>query len=155
LPVDCFKNRVAIEVEWNNKDPFYDRDLNNFRLLYDSVNEVLLELNASEKHTITVLNKIDKIEDKELLDKIKGGFENAVCMSAKTAENINDLQDLISQLVSTLFVEINVNVPINRMDLVNLAHEEGEVYSVKYYNDKINIRASIPSSLTGRFQLKK
>jgi hypothetical protein len=33
--VDCYKNRVAVEVEWNNKDPFYDRDLNNFRLLFD------------------------------------------------------------------------------------------------------------------------
>ena len=33
--VDCFRNRVALEVEWNNKDPFYDRDLNNFRLLFD------------------------------------------------------------------------------------------------------------------------
>lgn len=33
--VDCFKGRVALEVEWNNKDPFFDRDLNNFRLLFD------------------------------------------------------------------------------------------------------------------------
>lgn len=33
--IDCFKNKVALEIEWNNKDPFYDRDLNNFRLLYD------------------------------------------------------------------------------------------------------------------------
>jgi len=33
--VDCFKDRVAIEIEWNNKDPFFDRDLNNFRLLFD------------------------------------------------------------------------------------------------------------------------
>lgn len=33
--VDCYKNRVALEVEWNNKDPFFDRDLNNFRLLYE------------------------------------------------------------------------------------------------------------------------
>lgn len=33
--VDCYKNRVALEVEWNNKDPFYDRDLSNFRLLFD------------------------------------------------------------------------------------------------------------------------
>jgi hypothetical protein len=33
--VDCYKNRVALEVEWNNKDPFYDRDLNNFRLLFE------------------------------------------------------------------------------------------------------------------------
>lgn len=28
--IDCFKNRVALEIEWNNKDPFFDRDLNNF-----------------------------------------------------------------------------------------------------------------------------
>jgi hypothetical protein len=33
--VDCFKNGVALELEWNNKDPFFDRDLNNFRLLFD------------------------------------------------------------------------------------------------------------------------
>lgn len=33
--VDCYKNRVAVEIEWNNKDPFFDRDLNNFRLLFD------------------------------------------------------------------------------------------------------------------------
>ena len=29
-----FKNSVAVEIEWNNKDPFFDRDLNNFRLLH-------------------------------------------------------------------------------------------------------------------------
>lgn len=33
--VDCFKDRVGLEIEWNNKDPFFDRDLNNFRLLFD------------------------------------------------------------------------------------------------------------------------
>jgi len=33
--VDCYKNQIALEIEWNNKDPFFDRDLNNFRLLFD------------------------------------------------------------------------------------------------------------------------
>jgi len=33
--IDCYKNQVALEIEWNNKDPFFDRDLNNFRLLFD------------------------------------------------------------------------------------------------------------------------
>jgi hypothetical protein len=33
--VDSFKNHVGIEVEWNNKDTFFDRDLNNFRLLFE------------------------------------------------------------------------------------------------------------------------
>jgi hypothetical protein len=33
--VDLFRNRVAIETEWNNKTEFYDRDLTTFRLLFD------------------------------------------------------------------------------------------------------------------------
>lgn len=26
---------MAVEIEWNNKTEFYDRDLNNFRLLFE------------------------------------------------------------------------------------------------------------------------
>ena len=33
--IDCFRGGVGLEIEWNNKDPFFDRDLNNFRLLFD------------------------------------------------------------------------------------------------------------------------
>jgi len=33
--VDCYRNRIALAVEWNNKDPFFGRDLNNFRQLFD------------------------------------------------------------------------------------------------------------------------
>lgn len=33
--VDYFKNQIAIETEWNNKDPFFDRDLTTFRLLFE------------------------------------------------------------------------------------------------------------------------
>lgn len=33
--IDCCKNRVGLEIEWNNKDPFFDRDLSNFRILHE------------------------------------------------------------------------------------------------------------------------
>jgi hypothetical protein len=33
--VDYYRNRIAVETEWNNKDPFFDRDLTTFRLLFD------------------------------------------------------------------------------------------------------------------------
>jgi hypothetical protein len=33
--VDCFKNGIGVEIEWNNKTEFYDRDLNNYRLLFE------------------------------------------------------------------------------------------------------------------------
>lgn len=33
--VDYYKERIAVETEWNNKDPFFDRDLTTFRLLFE------------------------------------------------------------------------------------------------------------------------
>lgn len=52
--VDCYKNRVALEVEWNNKDPFYDRDLSNFRLLFDlrAIDVGVIVTRCSELQTI-------------------------------------------------------------------------------------------------------
>lgn len=50
--VDCYKNKIALELEWSNKDPFFDRDLNNFRLLFDlrviSVGVIITKSNELE-----------------------------------------------------------------------------------------------------------
>ena len=58
--IDCFKGTVALEIEWNNKDPFFDRDLNNFRLLFDlrAIEVGVLITRGSELQAI--FNKLDK-----------------------------------------------------------------------------------------------
>ncbi|MGO9588435.1 MAG: BglII/BstYI family type II restriction endonuclease [Candidatus Acidiferrales bacterium] len=55
--VDFFKGRVAVEVEWNNKDPFFSRDLNAFRLLHE------LDV-ISVGVLITRMDELQKIFDK-------------------------------------------------------------------------------------------
>jgi hypothetical protein len=79
--VDCFKGRVALELEWNNKDPFYDRDLNNFRLLFDlrAIDVGVIVTRASELQTI--FNMLGKgasygpstTHHKKLWPRIEGG----------------------------------------------------------------------------------
>ena len=72
--VDCYKSGVGLEIEWNNKTEFYDRDLNNFRLLFelrvinvgiivtrcDELQEVFDELNrgSSYGNSTTILSKL-------------------------------------------------------------------------------------------------
>jgi hypothetical protein len=58
--IDCFKGTVALEIEWNNKDPFFDRDLNNFRLLFDlrAIEVGVLITRGSELQDI--FDKLDK-----------------------------------------------------------------------------------------------
>ncbi len=123
----------------------------HFDHLYDAVMQVLTELDANKKPSIVVLNKIDLLPDRSSLDQIAKSYDNAVFISGKTGENANQLLEQIQKKLSNLFVEVNVIVPIKRMDLVNLAHEEGEVYSIKYYDDRINIRASVPAQMCGQF----
>lgn len=79
--VDCFRNRVALEIEWNNKDPFFDRDLNNFRLLFDlraisvgiiitrcdELQELFVELDRGKSYGASTTHM------SKLLPKIEGG----------------------------------------------------------------------------------
>jgi hypothetical protein len=79
--VDCFKNRVALEIEWNNKDPFFDRDLNNFRLLFDlhviSVGIIITRCDGLQ----SIFNRLDRGKSygastthmSKLLPRINGG----------------------------------------------------------------------------------
>jgi GTP-binding protein HflX len=122
-----------------------------FHQFCESVEQVLKELEVFDKPTVVVLNKVDKSRDRDWLEGFQKKFAHAVCISAKTGENIPGLLDVLTKMLSSLIVEINVDVPISRMDLVNLAHEEGEVFSVKYYEEKINIRAAVPKSIAGYF----
>ena len=58
--IDNFRNRVGVETEWNNKTEFYDRDLNNFRLLWEmrviSVGVIITRLTELQK----LFNKLGK-----------------------------------------------------------------------------------------------
>ena len=58
--IDNFKNRVGVEVEWNNKTEFYDRDLNNFRLLRElrvlSVGVIITRLTELQ----TIFNRLGR-----------------------------------------------------------------------------------------------
>ncbi|MBF0385155.1 MAG: GTPase HflX [Candidatus Omnitrophica bacterium] len=124
----------------------------NFINMHASVMQVLEELDAAKKPIITVLNKIDKLEDRIWLDNYKSKFPEAVLLSAKNKENIAEIYKLIIPYVSLVVREIDVQIPITRMDLVNLIHKQGEVYSIKYYEKTINIRASVPVSLANQLE---
>lgn len=123
----------------------------NYRNLNEVVLNVLKELEAVDKPVITVLNKIDKIQDRSWLGELQHVMLKPVAISAKTGEDLPMLIEKISDELSSLIINIDVMIPIKRMDLINLAHNEGQVYSVKYYNNSIHLRAALPTKFAGVF----
>jgi hypothetical protein len=80
--VDCVKGRIALDVEWNNKTEFFDRDLNNFRLLHSlraiSLGVIVTRSSALQKKVFNPLGVGQKYGAStthfdKLLPKIEGG----------------------------------------------------------------------------------
>ena len=150
--IEAFKATLEEVVEADILLHIVDVSDPKFRQRYQSVNDVLKELKVLEKPTITVLNKIDKLQDRSWFSTIYSAVQNPVAVSAKAGENLDVLAHKILEDLSGIVVEVNVEIPITRMDLISLAHNQGEVYSVKYYNDRINLRASLPKRIAGIFE---
>lgn len=114
---------------------------------YQAVLEVLKELGAAEKPVITLLNKIDLLQDKPAIDKLKKDFPNSVAVSAKLKENFQGLFREIERNFSGRMLELKVIIPHSRMDLVDLFYREGKVKKIDYLQNGIKIHLNLPKAI--------
>ncbi|HAH19946.1 MAG: GTPase HflX [Omnitrophica WOR_2 bacterium GWF2_43_52] len=117
---------------------------------YQSVNTVLQELNCQDKPTITVLNKVDKLEDASWLERYKIDFPNSVALSALKKENLDGFLALISQKVSNVFEKVELSIPLDKMSLVDLIYREGKVEKVRYTSKSVIVSAFLPATVTNK-----
>lgn len=112
-----------------------------------SVSEVLGELGADSKPMIYALNKIDLLDDKTWLERLKSDFSDSIIISAKLKQHLDNLLDKIQQKFTERMADIEIMVPHGRMDLVNLLHKEGRVKDVMYSQEGVKIKLYMPKIL--------
>jgi GTP-binding protein HflX len=109
-----------------------------------AVFEVLKELGVKDRQMITVLNKIDLIEDKLWLERIKEDFTDAIEISAKLGLNLNLLKERIEKFFIDKMIDAELLLPHSRMDLVDLFYREGKVKKISYLQKGIKVRINLP-----------
>ena len=114
---------------------------------YESVLEVLKELESDQKPIINALNKIDLLEDKAWLGRMKEDFSGSIAISAKSGENIDTLIKEIQKKFVSKMTELDISIPNTRMDLVNLFYREGQVKDIQYLEKSIKIKLFLPTIL--------
>ncbi|WP_291568010.1 MULTISPECIES: GTPase HflX [unclassified Clostridium] len=116
-----------------------------------SVNMVLNELNARDKNTIIVLNKIDKTSDKnlkELKDFLKD--EKIIEISAIEEINLNDLLHMIGREIPIKLVEKDFIIPYSEQELVSMLHENSNVINEDYIEEGTRIKALVHEEIYKR-----
>lgn len=115
-----------------------------------AVNQVLTELGAAEKPTVTVFNKSDLVKDQYLLRKIVADRPNSVYISALKREGIPQLMAILSKTLQSLLVHLSLEIPYERSDLVSLCYESGRVKRAEYTEKSILVEAEVSREIAGR-----
>lgn len=114
---------------------------------HKAVFSVLKELGAENKPIITVLNKVDLIDNPAQLERLRQDFPGSIEISAKFKTNLVSLLNLIQANFPASMVEEEIMLPHSKMGLVDLFYREGKVREIKYLQEGIKIKLSIPKTL--------
>ena len=117
---------------------------------YQTTTTVLGELGAADKRTLLVLNKIDLVEPERLAE-LRRLFPDAVPISIRTGEGLDALYHRLHTLLIDRVVRLQVAIPLDRMDLVSLAHNEGKVLSESYDRGVADLQCVLPKRFESRF----
>ncbi|MBL9130524.1 MAG: GTPase HflX [Verrucomicrobiaceae bacterium] len=117
---------------------------------YQTTTQVLGELGAGDKRTLLVLNKVDLIDDTRLTE-LQREFPDAVAISVVTGQGMDDLLHRLHDFMIDRVVRLDLDLPLDRMDLVALAHQEGKVVTEDYETGRALVQCVVPKRLESRF----
>lgn len=109
-----------------------------------AVNIVLNELQALNKKTIVVLNKIDKATH-ENLEKVKTFLkkEHTIDISVKEETNIDELLNMIGREIPIKLIEKDFLIPYTEQKLISMLHENSSVINENYLEEGTVIKALV------------
>ena len=113
---------------------------------------VLHELGADDKPILTVLNKVDRLAGNEVLLPLKRHFPDALCISAKTGEGLDELLHRAAELLSDHPAVVELLVPHDRGALLSLLHRHGQVVTSKVEPGGMRVHAVIPPRIRPKFE---
>ena len=114
---------------------------------YGTTMKVLDDLGADAKKTLTVFNKIDRVQDPMIRAMLKNAHPEALFISVHSGEGLDVLVDRLGELVGEGTREVRLLIPHDRTDLLARLHREGTVHETAYEENFCRIRATIPAKL--------
>jgi len=115
-----------------------------------AVNEVLKELDALGKQTLLVFNKIDALENRDVIEAYKARFPRSVAISARTGEGVGALVQALQEEVSAWRLNLRFRIPLTESGLIAEIHRVGHVLDLRYEGEQALVVAHVPPQLEQR-----
>ena len=113
----------------------------------EAVNTVLKSLEAGDKPTLIVLNKIDQVADEAVLEPLLLEFSPAVAISAKNGIGLTELLAKIQSMLPVVRETVQVLLPFKEAALAAEIHAKGVIISEEYRETGVTIVAEVDARL--------
>ncbi len=114
------------------------------------VNQLLEELDASDKNKVLVFNKIDLLKTPDILDQLKITYPNAVFISAIRHIGLTQLHSNLVNIVEARFETRELILDINRGASEHLIYPYAEVTEKRYDENHLYLTVKYDKEFAGR-----
>ena len=118
----------------------------------EAVSQTLEGIGAVDIPTVTALNKIDRLSTSDGVPSLLREFPNSVAISALTGEGLETLLDRIEKVLEEQMVWLNVLIPYELGELVDLFHRRGLIGREEHTETGTRIEGRMPGVLVGHFE---
>jgi GTP-binding protein HflX len=115
-----------------------------------AVDEVLQKIGAGEKHTLTVWNKADRLENWTTLEWEARSAPHGVVISAKTGQGMDNFMAELASMLTAWSMRVHLRVPQSEGSLLALLTRAGRILEKRYEGNEVVLVAHIPPFLRGR-----
>lgn len=109
------------------------------------VKDVLNDLDILDKPTVFVFNKIDKLKQKAIVDRLKQEFSPAVFVSAVRGFFLQDLIAEILKLMTHSVKELVITMPARHSEIIARLHSLSDVKESVYEEDRVRLVLTTPN----------
>jgi len=119
-----------------------------------SVEAILEQLGLDNIPRVTVLNKMDRVEDAGRLNSLASAYPPSAVISAKTGEGVDALFEAIGGVLGIQLEDpVILRIPVQQADVIASVYREGQVLSREMADGMAEFTARLPAK--SRRQLEK
>lgn len=109
-----------------------------------TVNEVLAQIEVNVEHTLLVLNKVDAVTDRSLLDVLRASHPDAISVSAHTGLGLDRLARYVADKLSGGYIDAEVDAGIGNGRVFSYLNAHAQVHDAAYGESRVTYRCRIP-----------
>ena len=117
----------------------------------DAVDRVLREVEAGERPSVTVFNKVDLLAPLEL-ESLERRIPDAVFFSARTGYGLAALLERVALEASASDELISCEIPYREGALVAAIRKQGSVLSESYLDDVLSMVCRVPARIASALE---